>query len=159
MAEAAAALSDLTGKTVTYQPIPIAAVRQNSEDFAKMLEWFDAGGYTADIPSLMSKWGIRPRRSSSGCAARKRSRRRPRSERADVDEGRIACRCDGDAGRAPLRADLIFDRGDVARQVSWKRPSRAPGSAVVPCTTDADVVLLGGAGNRPRLPIAGGRGR
>jgi len=60
MAEAAAALSELTGKTVTYQPIPISAVRQNSEDFAKMLEWFDAGGYTADIPSLESKWGIRP---------------------------------------------------------------------------------------------------
>ena len=60
MAEAAAALSELIGKTVTYQPIPISAVRQNSEDFAKMLEWFDAGGYTADIPSLESKWGIRP---------------------------------------------------------------------------------------------------
>jgi uncharacterized protein YbjT (DUF2867 family) len=60
MPEAAAALSELTGKTITYQPIPIAAVRQNSEDFAKMLEWFDAGGYTADIPSLESKWGIRP---------------------------------------------------------------------------------------------------
>jgi uncharacterized protein YbjT (DUF2867 family) len=60
MGEAAAALSDLTGKTVTYQPIPIEAVRQNSADFAKMLEWFDAGGYTADIPSLESRWGIRP---------------------------------------------------------------------------------------------------
>jgi uncharacterized protein YbjT (DUF2867 family) len=60
MPEAAAALTELTGKTVTCQPIPIAAVRQNSEDFAKMLEWFDAGGYTADIPSLESKWGIRP---------------------------------------------------------------------------------------------------
>jgi uncharacterized protein YbjT (DUF2867 family) len=60
MAEAAAALSELTGKTVTYQPIPIAAVRQNSEDFAKMLEWFDAVGYSADIPSLESRWGIRP---------------------------------------------------------------------------------------------------
>jgi uncharacterized protein YbjT (DUF2867 family) len=60
MPEAAAALSELTGKTITYQQIPISAVRQNSEDFAKMLEWFDAGGYTADIPSLESKWGIRP---------------------------------------------------------------------------------------------------
>jgi uncharacterized protein YbjT (DUF2867 family) len=60
MAEAAAAVSELTGKTVTYQPIPISAVRSNSEDFAKMLEWFDAGGYTADIPSLESRWGIRP---------------------------------------------------------------------------------------------------
>ena len=60
MAEAAAAVSELTGKTVTYQPIPIAAVRQNSEDFALMLEWFDAVGYNADIPSLESRWGIRP---------------------------------------------------------------------------------------------------
>jgi len=60
MPEAAAALSELTGKQVTYQPIPIAAVRQNSDDFARMLEWFDAGGYTADIPSLEKKWGIRP---------------------------------------------------------------------------------------------------
>jgi uncharacterized protein YbjT (DUF2867 family) len=60
MPEAAAALSELTGKTVTYQRIPIEAVRANSEDFAKMLEWFDAGGYTADIPSLESRWGIRP---------------------------------------------------------------------------------------------------
>ena len=60
MAEAAAAMSELTGKTVTFQQIPIAAVRANSEDFALMLEWFDAVGYTADIPSLESRWGIRP---------------------------------------------------------------------------------------------------
>ena len=60
MAEAAAAVSELTGKTVTYQQIPIAAVRANSEDFALMLEWFDAVGYGADIPSLESRWGIRP---------------------------------------------------------------------------------------------------
>jgi len=60
MAEAAAAISELTGKTVTYQQIPIAAVRANSEDFALMLEWFDAVGYSADIPSLESRWGIRP---------------------------------------------------------------------------------------------------
>ncbi len=60
MAEAAAALSDLAGKTVSYQPIPIDAVRANSVDFALMLEWFDAVGYSADIPSLESRWGIRP---------------------------------------------------------------------------------------------------
>ncbi len=60
MAEAAAAMSELTGKTITYQQIPIAAVRANSEDFALMLEWFDAVGYSADIPSLESRWGIRP---------------------------------------------------------------------------------------------------
>ena len=60
MPEAAAALSELTGKTITYQQIPISAVRANSEDFALMLEWFDAVGYAADIPSLESRWGIRP---------------------------------------------------------------------------------------------------
>jgi uncharacterized protein YbjT (DUF2867 family) len=60
MDEAAAAVGELTGKTVTYQPIPIAAVRANSDDFAKMLEWFDAVGYGADIPALEARWGIRP---------------------------------------------------------------------------------------------------
>jgi uncharacterized protein YbjT (DUF2867 family) len=60
MSEAAAAMSELTGKTVTYQPIPISAVRANSEDFALMLEWFDAVGYAADIASHESRWGIRP---------------------------------------------------------------------------------------------------
>jgi uncharacterized protein YbjT (DUF2867 family) len=60
MVEAAAALGELTGRTVTYQPIPIAAVRAHSDDFAKMLEWFDAVGYAADIPSLEARWGIRP---------------------------------------------------------------------------------------------------
>ena len=60
MLEAAAAVSDLLGKTVTYQPIPIEAVRQNSEDMALMLEWFAKVGYSADIPAMESKWGIRP---------------------------------------------------------------------------------------------------
>jgi uncharacterized protein YbjT (DUF2867 family) len=61
MPEAAAAVSALTGKTVTYLQIPIAAVRQQAgEDMAKMLEWFDAVGYSADIPGLESRWGIRP---------------------------------------------------------------------------------------------------
>jgi uncharacterized protein YbjT (DUF2867 family) len=60
MPEAAEALSGLVGKNVTYQPIPMEAVRQNSEDLALMLEWFEAVGYSVDIPSLESKWGIRP---------------------------------------------------------------------------------------------------
>jgi uncharacterized protein YbjT (DUF2867 family) len=60
MPEAAQAIGELVGKKVTYQPIPIEAVRQNSDDVARMLEWFDAVGYSADIPSLESTWGIRP---------------------------------------------------------------------------------------------------
>jgi uncharacterized protein YbjT (DUF2867 family) len=60
MPEAAAAVSTRVGRTVTYQPIPIAAVRQYSDDVATMLEWFEAVGYSADIASLEPKWGIRP---------------------------------------------------------------------------------------------------
>lgn len=61
MTEAAAGLSKKLGRTITFQQIPIEAVRANSEDFARMLEWFESTGYSADIPALASKWGIRPR--------------------------------------------------------------------------------------------------
>ncbi|MES1171967.1 MAG: NmrA/HSCARG family protein [Bacteroidota bacterium] len=60
MVEAAAAVSELVGRTITFQPIPIEAVRQNSDDFAKMLEWFEAVGYSADIPSLEPRFGVKP---------------------------------------------------------------------------------------------------
>jgi len=60
MPEAAAVVSEIVGRTVTYQPIPIAAVRQQSEDVALMLEWFDSTGYSADIASLERRFGIRP---------------------------------------------------------------------------------------------------
>ena len=60
MPEATAVISELVGKPLTYQRIPIEAVRQNSEDFALMLEWFDRVGYSADIPAMESRWGIRP---------------------------------------------------------------------------------------------------
>jgi len=60
MPEAAAAVSTRVGRTVTYQPIPIAAVREYSDDVATMLECFEAVGYSADIPSLEPTWGIRP---------------------------------------------------------------------------------------------------
>jgi len=57
MAEAAAAMSELTGKTVTFQQIPIAAVRANSEDFALMLEWFERVGYSAKVSELDQTFG------------------------------------------------------------------------------------------------------
>lgn len=60
MIEAAAAVSKLVGRTITFQSIPIEAVRQNSEDFAKMLEWFEAVGYSADIAALPGKFGFKP---------------------------------------------------------------------------------------------------
>jgi len=60
MPEAATALTEMLGRTITFQPIPIEAVRKNSEDFALMLEWFDRVGYSADIASLEGKLGVRP---------------------------------------------------------------------------------------------------
>jgi uncharacterized protein YbjT (DUF2867 family) len=61
MVEAAEVVSDITGRKVSFVPIPIEAVRQNSEDFALMLEWFERVGYSADIASLERTWGVRPR--------------------------------------------------------------------------------------------------
>ena len=52
--------SERRSSTGPNEPIPIAAVRQNSEDMAIMLEWFDRVGYSADIASLEGKWGIKP---------------------------------------------------------------------------------------------------
>jgi hypothetical protein len=43
-----------------FEPLPIDAVRQNSDDLAAMLEWFDRVGYSVDIPALAAKWDIRP---------------------------------------------------------------------------------------------------
>jgi uncharacterized protein YbjT (DUF2867 family) len=60
MQEAAVLLSEGLGQAITFQELPIAAVRGFSEDMALMLEWFERTGYSADIPSLESKWGIRP---------------------------------------------------------------------------------------------------
>jgi uncharacterized protein YbjT (DUF2867 family) len=61
MPEAAEAISELVGRKLTFQPIPIEAVRQNSDDFAKMLEWFERVGYSADVAALQRDWGIRPK--------------------------------------------------------------------------------------------------
>jgi uncharacterized protein YbjT (DUF2867 family) len=57
--QAAEILSKALGKRLEFVQLPIAAVRQNSEDMALMLEWFDKGGYEADIAGLAEKYGIR----------------------------------------------------------------------------------------------------
>ncbi len=59
MTEAAAMLSPVAGKTVTYQQTPMAAVRQQSEDLALMIEWFERVGYSADIATQEQRFGIR----------------------------------------------------------------------------------------------------
>jgi len=45
---------------VEFIRIPIEQVRQNSEDLASMLEWFDRVGYNADITGLQREFGIVP---------------------------------------------------------------------------------------------------
>lgn len=45
-------LSQRTGRPVQYQQIPIEALRQRSEDTARMAEWMTQHGYTVDIERL-----------------------------------------------------------------------------------------------------------
>ena len=50
--EAAAILSKVTGRKVNYEGFPPDVLRAQSEDMARMFEWFDHTGYTADIKGL-----------------------------------------------------------------------------------------------------------
>jgi len=59
MPQAAAALSKGFGRPLEFTPIPIEAVRKNSDDFAIMLEWLDRVGYNAEIGALERDYGIR----------------------------------------------------------------------------------------------------
>jgi uncharacterized protein YbjT (DUF2867 family) len=45
-------LSRVIGRPINYQQIPIAAMRQQSEDAALMFEWFERVGYDVDIAAL-----------------------------------------------------------------------------------------------------------
>jgi uncharacterized protein YbjT (DUF2867 family) len=50
--EAAAVLANVTGREIRYEGFPPAVLRAQSEDMARMFEWFDGTGYAADIESL-----------------------------------------------------------------------------------------------------------
>ncbi|PYP45307.1 MAG: NmrA/HSCARG family protein [Gemmatimonadetes bacterium] len=60
MPQAAQILSKAAGRTITFQPVPIAEVRKAGEDYALMLEWFDRVGYNADISGNVKRYGIKP---------------------------------------------------------------------------------------------------
>ena len=60
MPEAAKIIGQAAGKSVEFVSVPIEEVRQFSEDFAIMLEWFDRVGYDADIEKISHASDIRP---------------------------------------------------------------------------------------------------
>jgi uncharacterized protein YbjT (DUF2867 family) len=45
-------LSQRTGRSVQYQEVPLAVIRQRSEDMARMTEWLGRHGYSVDIDRL-----------------------------------------------------------------------------------------------------------
>ena len=45
-------LAQVTTSNVSYSEAPLAAVRAQSEDHARMWEWFDKVGYSADLQAL-----------------------------------------------------------------------------------------------------------
>ncbi|QBD80830.1 NmrA/HSCARG family protein [Ktedonosporobacter rubrisoli] len=49
LAQIAAALSRASGRQISYVQIPLETVRQQSEEFARVSEFFNNGGYEADI--------------------------------------------------------------------------------------------------------------
>ncbi len=58
--EMAEILSRAAGRKIEFVRPPIEEVRKWSEDYAKMLEWFDRVGYDADIEALKKQYGFRP---------------------------------------------------------------------------------------------------
>lgn len=60
MTETAAVLSRALGRTISFNPVPIEAIRANSVDYALMLDWFEGIGYDADIPALKREFGFTP---------------------------------------------------------------------------------------------------
>jgi uncharacterized protein YbjT (DUF2867 family) len=50
--EIARRISETAGTRLSYYPVPLDQVRQQSEDFAKMYDWFNRVGYSVEIPKL-----------------------------------------------------------------------------------------------------------
>ena len=52
LTEVARRLSEVAGTKLAYRAVPLDQVRKQSEDFAKMYDWFNRVGYSVDIPKL-----------------------------------------------------------------------------------------------------------
>jgi uncharacterized protein YbjT (DUF2867 family) len=62
MPEVTAVISDVAKRPVRHVPAPIEEIRKFSDDYAIMLEWFDAVGYDADIEGNAKAFGVKPTR-------------------------------------------------------------------------------------------------
>jgi uncharacterized protein YbjT (DUF2867 family) len=60
MPDTARIIGEAAGRKIEFVPTPIEEVRKFSEDYALMLEWFDAVGYEAQIRELSLESGIPP---------------------------------------------------------------------------------------------------
>ena len=60
MPETAEIIGAAAGRKIEFIQMPIEEVRKFSEDYAIMLEWFDAVGYNVDIEGLARESGIKP---------------------------------------------------------------------------------------------------
>lgn len=57
--QAAGILSQALGKAIQYEPLPDNQMEQAmGHDMAVMYRWFNAVGYSVDIPALQKRWGI-----------------------------------------------------------------------------------------------------
>ncbi len=45
-------ISRVSGRKIEYVELPLAELRATNEDFARMFDWFNRVGYSADIPGL-----------------------------------------------------------------------------------------------------------
>ena len=57
MPEAAEVLTEALGRPIAFAQTPMEQVRQQSEDTAVMLQWFERVGYSADIAGLEREFG------------------------------------------------------------------------------------------------------
>jgi uncharacterized protein YbjT (DUF2867 family) len=69
--EMAAILTRVTGRDIRFQQIPIEQIRSFSEDYAAMLEWFDAVGCDVDIDRGAAEFSISPTRFETWAADQK----------------------------------------------------------------------------------------
>ncbi len=54
--EMARQISKAAGTRLTYVPVPLDEVRKQSEDFARMYDWFNRVGYSVRIPKLKTDY-------------------------------------------------------------------------------------------------------